>query len=43
VEQLGAKVQSCLFVVELLGLGGREKLGSYDVRALVTFEESPAG
>lgn len=37
VEQLEAKVTACLFVVELSGLGGRDRLGSYRVEALVTF------
>jgi adenine phosphoribosyltransferase len=35
VEQLGAKVDALLFFVELAGLGGREKLASYAIEALV--------
>jgi len=37
VEQLEARVSACLFVVELTGLGGRERLGSYTVEALMAF------
>ncbi len=35
VELLGAYVKGLAFVVELLELGGRERLGNYDVTALV--------
>jgi adenine phosphoribosyltransferase len=42
VEQLGAKVAACLFVVELTGLGGREKLASYPVTALLEFRVEEA-
>jgi adenine phosphoribosyltransferase len=37
VEQLEAKVEALLFVVELKGLGGREKLGAYRVDALIDY------
>jgi adenine phosphoribosyltransferase len=42
VEQLEAKVAACLFVVELTGLGGRERLGSYRVEALMSFATEAA-
>ena len=35
VEQIGAQVQAVLFVVELAGLGGREKLSGRTIHALV--------
>jgi adenine phosphoribosyltransferase len=38
VERLGAVVDSMLFVVELRGLGGRERLGAYPVNALIDYE-----
>ena len=37
VEQLEARVTALLFLVELGGLGGREKLASYPVEALIQF------
>ena len=40
VEQLGARVASALFAVELRGLGGREKLAPTRVEALMTFDVS---
>ena len=38
VEQLGAKVSTALFLVELRGLGGRERLAPTRVEALLTFD-----
>ena len=38
VEKLGGIVASCAFVVELPDLGGRKKLGNYDVFVLTEFE-----
>jgi adenine phosphoribosyltransferase len=38
VEELGATVAALLFVVELRGLGGREKLAPRRVEALLEFE-----
>jgi adenine phosphoribosyltransferase len=38
VEQVGARVQAVLFVVELAGLGGREKLAGRDIQALIHYE-----
>ncbi|KRQ87522.1 Adenine phosphoribosyltransferase [Caloramator mitchellensis] len=38
VEQLGGVVASMVFVVELTGLNGREKLEGYDVESLVQYE-----
>ena len=35
VEQLEAKAMALLFLVELLGLGGRERLASYPVEVLL--------
>jgi len=37
VEQLEARVTALLFLIELGGLGGREKLASYPVEALIQF------
>ena len=37
VEQLGARVEALLFVIELKGLGGREKLTPYRVEALIDY------
>ncbi len=39
VEQAGAKVVGCGFVIELAFLGGRERLAGRDVRSLVVYEE----
>jgi len=41
VEQLGARVESLLFVIELRGLGGRERLAPRRVEALI--DDSVAG
>lgn len=38
-EQLGAEVVKILCVIELKGLNGREKLKSYDVRSLISYDE----
>jgi adenine phosphoribosyltransferase len=37
VEQLGAEVVGCAFLVELVALGGRRRLGDYDVHALISY------
>jgi adenine phosphoribosyltransferase len=37
VEELGAKVAALLFVIELRGLGGRERLAPRRVEALMEF------
>ena len=37
VEQLGGEVVGVNFVIELSFLGGREKLGAYDVFSLLTY------
>ncbi len=37
IEQLGAQVVGCAFVVELDDLNGRDKLSGYEVHALVHF------
>ena len=38
IEKIGGKVAECVFVVELLGLKGREKLSKWPVYSLVCFE-----
>jgi len=38
VEQLGGVVAKVLFLVELPELGGRKRLDSYDVEAIIAFE-----
>jgi adenine phosphoribosyltransferase len=38
VEQVGGKVASCAFVVELPALNGRAKLAKYPIHCLVDFE-----
>jgi adenine phosphoribosyltransferase len=42
VKQHGARVQSLLFLVELRGLGGRERLAGYPVEALLELEAALA-
>ena len=37
VEQLGGEVAGCAFLIELEGLGGREKLSAYDVFSLMKY------
>jgi adenine phosphoribosyltransferase len=39
VEQAGAVVAGCCFVLELAFLGGRERLAPHDVHSLVVYEE----
>ena len=36
VEKLGAKVVGCLFLIELEGLGGRDRLSPHQMHALVS-------
>lgn len=38
VEQLGGEVVKVLFLIELAGLKGREKLAGYDVASVITYE-----
>jgi len=38
IEQLGGEVVKVLFLIELAGLNGREKLKGYDVASVVTYE-----
>lgn len=38
IERLGGKVVDCLFLVELAGLKGREKLSNYNVDSVVAYE-----
>ena len=37
-EQLGARVEAMLFLVELTGLGGRSRLAQYPVESLLQYE-----
>ncbi|MEE1227707.1 MAG: adenine phosphoribosyltransferase [Lachnospiraceae bacterium] len=37
IEQLGGKVVKILFVMELAGLNGREKLKGYDVESVIVY------
>ena len=38
IEHLGGEVIGCLFLIELAGLKGREKLKNYNVEAVVTYD-----
>ena len=38
VEKLGGKVVKICFVMELVGLNGRDQLKGYDVKSLITYE-----
>ena len=38
IEQLGGEVVKILFLMELAGLNGREKLKNYDVETVITYE-----
>lgn len=38
IEQLGGQVVKVLFLIELNGLGGREKLKGYDVQSAMIFD-----
>ena len=38
VEQLGGQVVKLVFVMELAGLKGRERLKGYDVDSLIIYE-----
>lgn len=38
VEQLGGEVVKIIFLMELAGLNGREKLAGYDVASVITYE-----
>ena len=40
VEQAGAEVVGCGFVIELAFLDGRERLEGYDVRSLVVYDDA---
>jgi adenine phosphoribosyltransferase len=39
VEELGATVVGCAFLVELAFLGGRERLAPFDVHAVLSYQE----
>lgn len=38
VEQLGGEVVKVIFLMELAGLKGRERLKGYDVSSVITYE-----
>ena len=38
IEQLGGEVVKIVFLMELEGLNGREKLAGYDVASVITYE-----
>ncbi|SDI17386.1 adenine phosphoribosyltransferase [Pseudobutyrivibrio sp. 49] len=38
IEELGGEVAKVVFLMELAGLNGREKLAKYDVASVVTYE-----
>lgn len=38
VEKLGAEVVACVFLVELKGLNGREKLKGYKVESIISYD-----
>lgn len=38
IEKLGGEVVGCLFLIELAGLNGREKLAGYNVESAVIYE-----
>ena len=38
VEQLGGEVVKIIFLMELAGLNGREKLSKYDVESVITYK-----
>ena len=38
VEQLGGEVVKVIFLMELAGLKGRERLKGYDVASVITYE-----
>jgi adenine phosphoribosyltransferase len=39
VEQAGAEVAGCAFIVELAFLAGRERLAPHDVYSLIVYED----
>jgi adenine phosphoribosyltransferase len=39
VDQAGAEVAGCAFVIELAFLGGRHRLEGYDVHSLIVYDE----
>jgi len=42
IEQAGATVAGCAFVIEINGLGGRDKLAGYEIQALMSDKEDAA-
>lgn len=39
IDQLGGEVLTCLFLIELVGLGGRDRLEGLNVDSLLQYEE----
>ena len=37
IEKIGGRIAGVVFLIELSELGGREKLGGYEIRAVITF------
>ena len=37
IEELGAKIVGCAFIIELDFLNGREKLDKYDIHSLIHY------
>ena len=40
LEKCGANIMGCAFVIELLGLGGRAKIGDYDIYSLIQYGDA---
>ncbi len=40
IEELGGEVLACVFLIELVGLGGRDRLAGYKVESLLKYEEN---
>lgn len=40
LKKCGAEIVGCAFVIELLGLGGRDKISEYDVKSLMQFGDA---
>ncbi len=40
VEKLGGVVECCLYLIELVDLPGREKIGNYKVESILEFKEN---
>jgi adenine phosphoribosyltransferase len=38
IEKLGGTVEKCVFLMELAGLNGRQKLEGYDVKSVISYD-----